>query len=161
MSWTWLSHLRGSGLTPGRSTKTLSATRLLLRSGMDSTYSLSFYSFNGVFCIEEGFNFDVLFALTAKNSFPKRPGHKSFLLHLFYFLSYCSFHSTLVVCMGKMNFCCSIVWYLSQTIYLFEAIVLGDFDTPVIILYLHWMSILLKEKKFRQHIGCTKSSLCF
>ena len=29
MSWTRLSHLRGSGLTPGRSTKTLSATRHL------------------------------------------------------------------------------------------------------------------------------------
>ena len=28
MSWTWLSHLRGSGLTPGWSTKTLSATQL-------------------------------------------------------------------------------------------------------------------------------------
>ena len=28
MSWTLLSHLRGSGLIPGRSTKTLSATRL-------------------------------------------------------------------------------------------------------------------------------------
>ena len=28
MSWTWLSHLRDSGLTPDQSTKTLSATRL-------------------------------------------------------------------------------------------------------------------------------------
>ena len=28
VSWTWLSHLRGSGLTPGQSTKTLLATQL-------------------------------------------------------------------------------------------------------------------------------------
>ena len=28
MSWTWLSHLRGTGLTPSQSTKTLSATWL-------------------------------------------------------------------------------------------------------------------------------------
>ena len=34
MSWTRLSHLRGSGLTPSQSTKTLSATRLLLAYGL-------------------------------------------------------------------------------------------------------------------------------
>ena len=34
VSWTWFSHLRGSGLTPGQSTKTLSATELLVLEGL-------------------------------------------------------------------------------------------------------------------------------
>ena len=34
VSWTWLSHLRGWGLTAGWSTKTLSATRLLVLEGL-------------------------------------------------------------------------------------------------------------------------------
>ena len=34
MSWTRLSHLRGSGLAPGQNTKTLSATRLLVLEGL-------------------------------------------------------------------------------------------------------------------------------
>ena len=36
MFWTWLSHLRGSGLTPGQSTKTLSATRQFLCLDMEA-----------------------------------------------------------------------------------------------------------------------------
>ena len=37
MSYTWLSHLRGSGLTPGQSTKTLSAPQLRRKGRKEKT----------------------------------------------------------------------------------------------------------------------------
>ena len=51
MSWTQLSHLRGSGLTPGWSTKTLSAT-WLRRKGRKKRKKYIFTERNGIHVID-------------------------------------------------------------------------------------------------------------
>lgn len=121
-----------------------------------SFYSLSLYPVNSFFCRQKVWT--LMFNLESyQRTLFLIPGHKSFLLCICYLQSYCSWHSVSTVWMEKFIFCCWIVWYLSQTRPPFWSIVRGDFDTPVIILSLHWMSILFKEKQFRQHIGCIET----
>lgn len=109
-------------------------------------YILSFYSLNGVFCKENVFN--LVFNVVYPRALFLTSGHK-FSPMIWYLLSYCFFYSISIVCVGKtysllLNYEISISNQTSILGYL-----LGDFDSPVIILSLHWMSILLKEKQFR------------